>query len=119
MTRAALLLALSGAAPMCGSGSEAPVTPSGFTCGDYQLMVDVELELGRTCDADAECVQPVLETAGGCASASVLLRGDFDAEYLLGLVEEADAYGCPLDLPVEDDCGADAPTCDAGRCGWE
>lgn len=120
MTRTISALALSSAVQMCGGGGadSSEVTPSGYSCKDYQIIVDVEVLIGRECTAASECAQVAFESEAACESESMLLNSDFDATYLFEMVDEAESYGCALELPLNDDCGATEPSCAGGACSW-
>ena len=105
----------------CGGGSSSePTTEGGWTCSEYQLMLDVELDYGSTCTIDEECTQVLDGTGCGCESADRVVRGDFDASWFYELKDEADGYECSIDF--ESACVCDAglePACISGRCGWQ
>ncbi|MBM76401.1 MAG: hypothetical protein CMK59_13430 [Proteobacteria bacterium] len=61
---------------MCQSGSSEiqNPTPSGFSCSDYQLMIDVELQSLQSCSTTQECSQPLDGFGCGCDSDTPLLN---------------------------------------------
>lgn len=108
---------------VCGGSSipgyDDPPTSTGFSCWDYQKMVDVELILGQECAINADCDQ-VIELSDSCPTADPVLRGDFDAIWLIDLLEEAESVGCSIEFGPPGDCDADAePICSLGSCGWD
>ena len=106
---------------MCGGGASAPTDSSSsgfFSCADYQLMMDVELELGQACNDDAECTQLAFVALGSCRSDSVIFNEDFDVSYAAELYDEATEAGCTLTLPTSDDCAATEAACVRGDCAW-
>ena len=52
------------------SSTSEQVQQSGFTCSDYQLMVDVEFELLDECSSDDQCEQYLdgMDCGGSIAS---------------------------------------------------
>ena len=122
MSHATHVLVLGGALQMCGGGGSVPVEdPSTgfFSCADYQLMMDVEMELGRACDADEACTQVAFLSLGSCPSDSVIFHAGFDGTYAAELYDEATEAGCTLELPTSDDCEATEATCVRGACTWQ
>ena len=119
MTHSPPILLLIGAVQMCG-GAPAPstTTDAGWTCEETQIMLDIEIELGRACDADADCTQIRFDRDDDCPADSVLLHTDFDPVWAEELYEDGVTAGCPIVLPVEDDCDARRPVCARGLCSW-
>ena len=108
---------------VCGSSPspypDDPPTSTGFRCSDYQLMIDVEFNLGRACTLDDECDQ-VIPVSDSCTTEDVVLNINFNAVYVLDMIEEAEGVGCLLDYGSRGDCDPDAETyCSFGRCSWD
>lgn len=105
-----------------GGGSEPVEEPSTgfFSCYDYQMMINVEIDFGNTCVADEQCDQVIPETGIGCDTDDVVVRYDYNANYLLEFIDEAEAAGCTIDYATTGYCPEDGvPGCVFGRCGWE
>ena len=114
---------LSGFVQMCGNPT--PETSSTyndpdqvFSCEEYQLIMDVELMVGKECDTDSDCDQILLSGDETCESNSILVHNDYEAEYFYGFYDEAISFGCELDFEINQDCSYQTPTCDAGVCAW-
>ena len=109
-------------AAMCG-GSPAPEEPTstGLTCSEYNLMIKVEIIVGRECDFDSECDQVLPAYDDACPTADRILSSEFDTEYVLDLIEDAEREGCTVEYYGDrGDCSADAePVCSVGTCRWE
>ena len=107
---------------VCGGSTPEPVdtpTSTGFSCSDYNLMIKVELLVGRECVVDEECTQ-IIPVDESCRTADRVVRADFDAVYLLDFIEEAEGEGCTVVYPGRrGDCDPDAePVCEMGGCTW-
>jgi len=89
-----------------------------FSCEDYEIMWDVELELARDCNTDSDCQQVLFEGDMECESNSILGGAEFDSEYLYSLYNDALNAGCSLDLPLNEDCSETEPTCVYSTCAW-
>ena len=100
------------------SQSQAPETNTGFTCNDYEIMMDVELRLAQSCTENVECTQVLFEGDQSCESNSVLGSEYFDSEYLFDLYDEAIAEGCSIDLPMNTECSNTTPACVQSKCVW-
>ena len=100
------------------SQTQAPETTTGFTCSDYEIMMDVELRLAQSCTENTECTQVLFEGEESCESNSLLGSEYFDSEYLFDLYDEAITEGCSIDLPVNTDCSNTTPACVQSRCVW-
>lgn len=83
-------------------------------------MIKVEILIGRECDFDSDCTQ-IIPAYDECPTVDRVLHKDFEADYLLGLIDEAEGEGCTVEYWGDPgDCSADAePTCDVGICRWE
>ena len=106
---------------MCQSGSQETQTPtpSGFSCADYQLMIDVELSVLQSCSTSEECVQPLDGFGCGCDSDTPLLNVTADSSYIYEMRDEAEGYGCNIEISTQCVCSETAvPTCSAGVCSW-
>ena len=102
-----------------GSSSSDQSSSGAFSCSDYQLMLDVEVELATECSTDEECTQELAGTGCGCATDDVVANGDFDTSYLFELWDEAEDAGCSMDFDTSCDCESDAePACVSGHCAW-
>ena len=106
---------------MCGtssSSSEEP-TPSGWTCSEYQIMLDVEVSLAEECNVDSECQQVLSGTGVGCATDDLIANTSYNTNYFYDLYDEAVGYGCSIDFDTSGECDPDAePACNGGTCGW-
>ena len=103
----------------CNNGqSQAPASSTGFSCDDYEIMMDVEIRLAQSCTEDSECNQILFEGEQICESNSVLGSEYFDSEYLFDLYDEAIAEGCSLTLPMNTDCSNSTPSCSQSKCVW-
>lgn len=102
-----------------GSSSSSSSSTGTFTCDDYQIMMDVEVDLADDCSTDAECTQVLSGSGCGCSTDDVIANGSFDTTYLYDLWDEADAASCSLDFDTSCDCDASAqPACVSGTCTW-
>ena len=94
-------------------------TPSGFTCSDYQIMIDVELNILQECYSDSECDQSLDGIQTDCPQNPPLLSSDISSEYMYELLEEADEYGCTIEIKTNDVCAPSAKAaCISGSCAW-
>ena len=59
---------------MCGTpqSSQDEPTATGFSCSDYQIMLDVELKVGQECVVDSDCQQVLTGTGCGCESDDII-----------------------------------------------
>lgn len=92
---------------------------SGFSCSDYQLIVELELGAAGECAADTDCGQ-VLEGEGcDCEGGNAVMRTEYNPSWLYGVLEEAEALECTVDLGERCDCEPNAElACIDGQCGW-
>ena len=103
---------------MCGSTAPNTNTEAtGYSCNDYQIMINVEMILARECGVDSECTQVLAEET--CGSNSVITNADYESDYFYELLEGAEAIGCEIDLPRNEDCSVSAAVCDVGVCRWQ
>lgn len=103
-----------------GSSSESsPNTPYEYSCEDYEIMWDVEIELARECISASDCQQILFEGDLTCESNSVLGDASFSSEYLYSLYDEALEAGCSLDIPFNQDCSLTEPACVNSSCVWQ
>ena len=107
---------------LCGGSSpdlSEDRTSSGFSCTEYNIMIRVEVLLGRECDVDAQCSQ-IVSVDDACSTADRIVRGDFDTTYLCELIDEAEGEGCTVVYPGHTgDCDPEAePVCEMGACTW-
>ena len=94
-------------------------TPGGFTCGEYQLMIDVEFGVLQECSNHAECTQLLDGFGSGCESDTPIINASADPSFIYEMRDEAESYGCSIDLPTSGFCAEDAEAvCQAGVCGW-
>ena len=106
----------------CGGGGDTAADPSttDIACSDYQLMIDVELDYGDSCVVDEQCDQVIPDTGVGCDTDDVVVRYDYNASYVLGFIDDAEAAGCTVEFDTTGYCPIDGePACIYGRCGWE
>ena len=66
-----------------------------------------------------ECDQ-IVPVDDSCPTADRLLNRDFDSDYLLELINDAEAEGCTVNYPGDrGDCDPDSiAVCEVGRCMW-
>ena len=103
---------------MCGStGPSTDTASEGYNCRDLEIIIDVEMIVARECDADSECSMVLAEET--CESNSVLVHEDYDSDYFYDLMDQANALGCEIELPRNNDCSATTPVCDVGVCSWQ
>ena len=86
---------------VCGGSAPDPgdtPTSTGLTCNEYNLMIKVELLVGKRCDYDEECDQiiPVDDT---CPTADRVVSSEYDSSYLFDLIDDAEAEGCTVEYP--------------------
>ncbi|MCP4804630.1 MAG: hypothetical protein GY884_04705 [Proteobacteria bacterium] len=112
-----LISAMSGS---CGGSSSSSSSSTGtFSCEDYQIMMDVEVELATTCSTDSQCTQVLYGSGCGCSTDDVVANGSFDTTYLYDLWDEADDATCSVEFDTSCDCDASAqPVCVSGNCTW-
>ena len=108
---------------MCGDTSSS-YTPSssstGFSCADYEIMLDVEVELAQECTMDSECTQVLDGTGCGCETDDLIANQAFDTTYFYDLRDEALDQSCTVDFGTTCECNPIAtPVCQAGTCAWE
>ena len=107
---------------VCGSSAPDPgdvPTSTGLTCNEYNLIVKVELMVGDDCSSDSECDQ-VIPVDDDCPTADRLVSIEYDTDYVLDLIEEAEGEGCTIEYPGSPgDCDPDSiPVCHVGQCRW-
>lgn len=100
----------------CNNSNSTTPTQTGFSCEDYAIMLDVEVELAQECTASTDCTQILFEDT--CESNSLLTNTNFDTNYLFDLYEEGIDAGCELELPINTDCSRDTATCVQSQCQW-
>ena len=115
------------AVAVCGGGSGTsgssardlgPTTSDGLTCGDLQIMIDVEIMVLSECSSSSECDQ-IIDDTGVCPTDDVILNIAYDASYLFWMLDEADSIDCELEFDTRGDCSEDAePMCVMGTCAW-
>ena len=107
---------------MCDNSSSDADEPTatGFSCNDYQIMLDVEATLAQECTSDAQCQQVLTGTGCGCETDDLIANTSFDTSYFFDLYDEALTQSCSIDFGTSCDCDASAaPICDAGSCRWD
>ena len=103
----------------CSSSLMEEPTPSGFTCSDYQIMADVELKILRECSSDSECDVVLDGIDADCDEQPPILSNLISTNYMYELLEEADLYGCTIELTTDDVCSETAySSCVSGACAW-
>lgn len=111
------LLAFTAATTMCSTDETA--SGSFFTCSDYQVMIDVELNLADNCQTDSECTQVLSGTGCGCGTDDRIASVYFDTSYFYDLSDEASIAGCNIDFGTDCTCPPNAePACVSGSCVW-
>ena len=112
----------------CGGGSSTPepATSTGYTCSDYELMLNIEAEMAADCSTDADCDQ-VLSGTGpeACETDDFIVAADYDPTWFYDTWEEAENEGCTIEFETPDECNPGAtPVClpvgsyPASRCQW-
>ena len=118
MIRESITALAIGQLALCAPANE-EATPSGFTCSDYQIMIDVELAILQECDSDSDCDQLLDGGYTDCLDNPPLLNKNLSSEYMYELLEEADTYGCSIALKSNDVCDSSAhAACSSGSCSW-
>ncbi len=104
----------------CDPETTDEVTSTGWSCSDYEIMLDVEYELAQQCSSDSECGQVLSGTGCGCETDDLVASTSFDTTYLTELRDEADDVGCTYSVPTTCSCpAATGFVCDAGTCAWD
>ena len=105
---------------LCQSNpSTSEPTPSGWSCKDYQIIIDVELRMLQDCSDNTECTQLLDGFGSDCESDTPIVNAEADTSYIYDMVEEAEGYGCSIDIATSGFCSEDAEAvCQAGVCGW-
>ena len=120
MNAAQLTTALVLAQTCGGSSAPAPTTESGWSCEDYQMMLDVEVRYGSECETDDECTEILDGTGCGCETSNLVMAEGFDSDWFYDTLDEARSYECDIDFDTVCDCDATLePTCSSGRCTWQ
>ena len=102
----------------CSNNTETTTSdPYSFSCSDYQIMIDVELEIAPECTSVADCTQILLEGDLECEANSIVANSNYDSTYFFELLEEADGAGCDIDIVFPQDCSADV-ACQNSVCAW-
>jgi len=119
MSQYSQLVLIGGMVQMCGGApSSEPVGPYGFSCDDYQLMIDVELDIGQGCNTDADCTQDLISGDAACPSNTVVVNDDYNTTYFYDLYDEAIDAGCAIELDINQDCSATDLVCWNAQCTW-
>ena len=119
MIRESVLIFTIGQFGLCSSSPTEEPTPSGFTCSDYQIMVDVELKILRECSSNSECDVFLDGIDSDCDEQPPILSNEISSEYMYDLLEEADLYGCSIEIKTNDVCSESAySSCVSGACAW-
>ena len=107
---------------MCGSsssGTSSTPTSTGYSCRDYQIILDVEVLVAEECTTDADCDQVLDGTGCGCPTDDLIVSGDYDSDYFYEMLDEAVAESCSIDFATTCECDPTAkPVCYAGTCEW-
>ena len=107
---------------VCGGSAPDPgsvPTSSGLTCNEYNLIIKVELLVGKECETDDECSQ-IIEVEDTCPTADRVVSSEYDTEYLYTMIDEAESMGCTVKYPGDrGDCDPDSEAvCEVGTCTW-
>ena len=107
---------------VCGGSAPDPgsvPTSSGLTCNEYNLIIKVELLVGKECETDDECSQ-IIEVEDTCPTADRVVSSEYDTEYLYTMIDEAESMGCTVIYPGDrGDCDPDSEAvCEVGTCTW-
>ena len=106
----------------CGDSTSSNDTPtsSGFSCEDYQIMLDVEIELATECSSSSQCQQVLVEGDLECEANSIVGNVNFDSNYFFDLYDEAIAVGCTnLSFPMNQECSDTEIACINAECTWQ
>ena len=105
---------------MCQSNTpNSEPTPSGLTCHEYQLIIDVELMANQRCNSDDECTQLLDGFGSDCDSDTPVMSAFADPSYIYELVDEAEGHGCTVTVETTGQCWEDAEAvCMSGSCEW-
>lgn len=92
---------------------------NGFSCSDYQLIVELELSAAGECEVDSDCGQVLQDEECVCEYGNAVVRTEYNPSWLYGILDEADVLECTVELGEQCDCDADADmACVEGQCGW-
>lgn len=120
MSQFTQVVLLSSMVQMCGGTSSSSSSSSTFfSCDDYQLMLDVEVKIGRECSSDSACTQELISGDEMCEANSIVVNDSFDSTYFYDLYDEAVAAGCAVELDINEDCSATDLVCSSSQCSWE
>ena len=119
MSQLKTALALSFAHTCGGGPAPEPVTSTGLSCSDYQIMLEVEMIVGRECMDDSECDQVISGTGIGCETDDIITSSEFDPSWFYDTLEEAEGEGCTITFETPGVCDPHAePACISGKCTW-
>ena len=106
---------------MCGDASSSYTpTSTGFSCSDYDIMLDVEVKIAQECTTDSDCDQLLNGTGCGCETDELIANRHFDTTYFYDLYDEALGEGCSIDFGTTCECDPTvSPVCEAGSCAWQ
>ena len=95
-------------------------TSTGFSCWDYETMLEVEAEIASECTTDSDCDQVIDGTGCGCATDDLIANSSYDLTSFYDLYDEALGESCSIDFGTSCDCNPSAtPVCAAGQCAWQ
>ena len=105
---------------MCGTDPDRDVpTSTGYSCNDYQIMLDVETYIAQECNTDADCTQPLDGTGCGCSTDDLIANDRYEADYFYEMYDEALGESCTIEFDTSCDCDSSAvPSCEFGTCVW-
>jgi hypothetical protein len=103
-----------------GSSTPDPILGGGFSCSEYQRMLDLDIEYGSTCSTDDECTEILDGTGCGCVTSNLIANSDFDTGWFYETLDEARSYSCDITFDTACDCDESLePTCSFARCTWQ
>ena len=117
------MLVFAAFASTCGNTNSDPYrqtpTSTGIYCEEYELMIQVELDVADDCTTDYDCAQIVSGTGCGCSTDDRIANIGFDTSYVYDWMNEAEGEGCSIDYETTCDCFPSAqPVCWGGSCQW-
>ena len=94
-------------------------TSTGIYCEDYELMIQVDLDLADDCTTDYECAEILSGTGCGCPTDDRIASINYDTSFFYDMQEEAEGEGCSIDYETDCRCVSSAqPICLSGNCRW-
>ncbi len=114
-------LALMSLISMCGNSSTTSDEPTstGYSCRDYQIILNVEVIVAEECTTDSQGSQVLTGTGSDCETDNLIVNSSYDSWYFYEMYDEAIAEGCEIEFDTTGECDSSLePTCDWGTCIW-